>query len=187
MANNILNIKGRLSFEHVFKPSSTDNSEPAYSATILLPKDDSQIAKIRAVIQEVAKERWKDKAPAILRNLIAENKINLRDGDNKDYDGYEGMMYVTARNSVRPTVVDRKCAPVAEEDGIVYSGCYIVARVEFWAQDNKQGKRINGKLLGIQFVKDGDRFGAGSGPAKASDFEVLDDEEDDADETKPWE
>ena len=180
-----LNIKGRLSFEHIFQPDASEGSAPAYSASILIPKGDAQIAQIQDAIQKVADEKWKSKAAALLKGLVASEKICLRDGDNKTYDGYQDMMYLSARNSIRPTVVDRKCAPVTEADGLIYSGCYVVARVELWAQDNKNGKRINAKLLGIQFVKDGERFGAGSGPAKASDFEVLPDDEDDG-AKNPW-
>lgn len=171
-----INIFGRLSFEHVFVADSSNGSAPAYSATILIDKNDPQVQKIRDEIQRVATDKWKDKAPALLKSLVAGEKLCLRDGDNKDYDGYAGMMYVTSRNKVRPTVVDRKCAPLTEADGVVYSGCYVNARIELWAQDNANGKRINAKLLGIQFVKDGDAFGSGSGPAKPTDFSVIEDE-----------
>lgn len=33
-----------------------------------------------------------------------------------------------------------------EADGLVYSGCYVNARIELWAQDNANGKRVNAKL-----------------------------------------
>lgn len=171
-----INISGRLSFEHIFVADSSNGSAPAYSATVLIDKSDqTQIQKIRAEIQRVATEKWKDKAPGLLKSLYATEKLCLRDGDNKEYDGYAGMMYVTSRNKARPIVVDRRCNPVTEADGLVYSGCYVNARVELWAQDNANGKRINAKLLGIQFVRDGDAFGAGSAPAKPTDFSDLGD------------
>ncbi|WP_278852000.1 DUF2815 family protein [Parasutterella excrementihominis] len=172
-----INISGRLSFEHIFVPDSSNGSAPAYSATVLLPKGDAQIQKIREEIQRVATEKWKDKAPGLLKSLFATEKLCLRDGDNKEYDGYAGMMYVTSRNKARPTVVDRRCNPVTEADGLVYSGCYVNARIELWAQDNANGKRVNAKLLGIQFVRDGDAFGAGSAPARPTDFPDLGDDE----------
>lgn len=185
-----LNIYGRLSFEHVFRPDGSKGVTPAYSATILIPKDDPQIAKIREVIKQVAKDKWKNRADGILKNIYTREALCLRDGDMKadssaTYESYRGMMYVASRNTIRPTVVDRDpTREIVEADGKIYSGCYVNARIEFWAQDNDNGKRINGKLLGIQFVKDGDRFGGGSGPAKAEDFEVLGDE--DGAEKNPW-
>lgn len=187
--DNVLNIKGRLSFEHIFRPDASQGSDPAYSATILVPKNDPQIAAIRKVIEQVAEKKWKTRAQGVLKNLYASEKTNFRDGDlkaevSKTYQGYEGMMYVTARNKVQPPVFDKKVNPVSESSGLIYSGCYVVARIEFWAQDNGNGKRINGKLLGVQFVKDGDRFGGGSGPAKATDFDVI--EDDDEEGQNPW-
>lgn len=184
-----LRIYGRLSFEHIFRPSSTQGSEPAYSATILIPKNDPQIAEIRKAMSYVAEQKWKTRAQGVLKNLYAAEKTNLRDGDlktelSKTYQGYEGMMYVTARNKNQPSIFDKGCKPVQESSGLIYSGCYVNALIEFWAQDNANGKRINGSLLGVQFVKDGDRFGGGSGPAKADDFDVL--EEDDSEANNPW-
>ena len=44
--------------------------------------------------------------------------------------------------------------------------------IECWAQDNKHGKRINFSLLGVQFVRDGERLAGGS-VATADDFEPL--------------
>lgn len=179
--NHVLKLKGRLSFEHIFTPDASNGGTPAYSATLLIPKGDPQIQQIKDEMQRVANEKWKDKASAILRGLIAEGKVCLRDGDIKTYDGYAGMMYLTSRNNVKPTVVDNHCSPVTEADGLVYSGCYVVLHVQLWAQDNANGKRINGKLLGVQYWKAGDRFGAGAAPSQIQDFADLGDE----DETAP--
>lgn len=182
------NIYGRLSFEHVFTPSSSNGSDPAYSASILMPKDSAEVKKIEAEMMRVATDKWGAKGKDVLTKLVRENRVCLRDGDTKDYDGYEGMMFISARNSARPSVFNKKCEPITKEDGILYSGCYVNARIEVWAQDNpKGGRRINCKLVGVQFVKDGDAFGSGSGPAKASDFDVIEDDEPSEDDKKPWE
>jgi hypothetical protein len=44
--------------------------------------------------------------------------------------------------------------------------------VEVWAQDNQHGKRINASLLGVQFVRDGEKLAGGS-TATADDFEAI--------------
>ena len=54
----------------------------------------------------------------------------------------------------------------------------MLALVDFWAQDNQFGKRVNATLTGVQFVRDGDSFG-GARVAAADDFDVLDDAEPD--------
>ena len=46
------------------------------------------------------------------------------------------------------------------------------AIIEIWPQDNQFGKRVNASLLGVQFVKDGERL-AGGGVAAADDFEAI--------------
>ena len=46
----------------------------------------------------------------------------------------------------------------------------VTAKVEFWAQDNNYGRRINCTLLGVMYAGEGERFGGGSAPASADDF-----------------
>ena len=42
-----INISGRLSFEHIFVADSSNGSAPAFSATVLIDKNDqAQIQKI---------------------------------------------------------------------------------------------------------------------------------------------
>ena len=164
----------RLAFPVLWE-AKTFNGEgkPAYSAALLMSRDDEQVKKIKQAISAVAKERWKDKAEQVLKSLVAQDKIALRDGDNKpDYDGFAGNMYVGTRSAVRPLVVDRDRSQLTEADGKPYAGCYVNASIELWPQDNNYGKRINASLRGIQFVRDGDAF-AGSSAASADEFDAL--------------
>ncbi len=85
------------------------------------------------------------------------------------------MVCITLRRGVesgRPVILDRDKTPLQAEDGRPYGGCYVHAKVEFWAQENKFGKTVRATLVGIQFAKDGDSFG---GAKKATDdgFEEL--------------
>ena len=90
-------------------------------------------------------------------------------------DGFgEGVFFFNASNTKRPTLVDRDRAPLIEDDGKPYAGCYVNAIVKPWAQDNQYGKRINFSLEGIQFVRDGEAFGGGG--ATTEDFDVIADE-----------
>lgn len=81
-------------------------------------------------------------------------------------------MYVSARNALRPLVVDVNKAPLTAEDGKPYAGCYVNASIELWTQDNNYGKRVNATLRGVQFYKDGESF-AGGGVASDDDFDDL--------------
>lgn len=171
MKVNLKNV--RLSFPDLFTPRPfKPGDEPKYKATFLIAKDDPQIKAIEDAIKAVATEKWKNKADSVLKSIRGNpNKFCFQDGDTKDYDGYEGMMAVTAGNKARPTVIDRDKSPLTQEDGKPYAGCYVNASIEFFTYDNS-GNGISASLRGVQFVKDGDSFGGG-GVAKTDEFDDL--------------
>lgn len=162
----------RASFLYLFEPKSFEGSEPKYKANFLIEPDDPQIAAIEKAILETAVNRWGKKAEAILRPVRGNaNKFCFQDGNLKDYDGYEGMMYVASNSKTRPLVIDRDKTPLTAADGKPYSGCYVNASLEFFAYD-KPAYGIACTLKGVQFVRDGDAFGGGA-PASPDDFDDL--------------
>lgn len=160
----------RLSFPSIFQRSVFDGKEGKYEATFLIPKSDTKLkAQLDAAIDEAIK------AAGI---KVPSDKRCLKDGDESDYDGYEGTWSLKAANAKRPTVIDRDKSPIVESDEKLYPGCYVNAVIDLWLQDNKFGKRVNANLYGIQFVKDGEAFGAG--PVNVfDDFDDLDGDSDD--------
>jgi len=71
----------------------------------------------------------------------------------------------------RPLVLNNDKSPLVKDDGRIYSGAYVNATVEVWAQAGQYtGMRCT--LLGVQFNRDGDSFG-GAGKASDDDFEDL--------------
>jgi len=158
----------RLSFPDLFKKGKPfgDAAEGAFGATFLIDRDDPELATIRSAIKELVKNELKGAK-------LSPDKVCLRDGNDKDYKGFEGTFYLNARNKIRPTVVNRDRSPITEEDGIIYAGCYVNAIVDLWAMDNQFGKRINASLLGVQFFKDGEAFSGGISVSKSDDFEEL--------------
>ena len=162
----------RLSFPSIFQRSVFDGKEGKYEATFLIPKSDAKLkAQLDAAIDEAIK------AAGI---KVPSDKRCLKDGDESDYDGYEGTWSLKAANAKRPTVIDRDKSPIVEGDEKLYPGCYVNAVIDLWVQDNKFGKRVNANLYGVQFVKDGEPFGAG--PINVfDDFQDLDGDGDDDD------
>lgn len=169
MINNV-----RLAFPALFEAKTVNGEgEPAFSAAFIIPKNHPQIKEIEAVLREVADAKWGAKADAVFKQMKAADKLCLHDGDSKaDYDGFTGNYYISARSKTRPLVVDRNKAPLTTSDGKPYAGCYVNASVEFWAQDNNYGKRINASLRGVQFARDGDAF-TGGGAASQDEFDDL--------------
>ena len=164
----------RLAFPQLFEAKTVNGEgKPAFSASLLIAPTDPQVKAINQAIEQVAKDKWGAKADAILKQMRAQDKVALHDGDLKsNYDGFEGMLYVSSRSATRPLVIGKDKSPLTEQDGKPYAGCYVNASIELWAQDNNYGKRVNASLRGVQFLRDGDAF-AGSSPADESEFEDL--------------
>lgn len=176
-----IKIKGILSFPAVFKPKPTKDGDPRYGVNVLLDADDPQLEDIRVAIKEAATEKWGKKAATVLKQLQAQDRLCLHDGNLKDYAGYEGRMYISAASKTRPTVVDRRRNPVSEADGLIYAGAVGIVLLDIWAQDNDYGKRVNAGLAGVQFYSHGEPL-AGGRPASTDEFDEFE-EDVDEDET----
>lgn len=177
--NYRISIEGaRLAFPNLFvAKAGQDGGEPSFSAALIIPPNHPIIPKLKQLMGKVCKDKWGDKAQVIYVGLEKSDKLALHDGATKaQYAGYEGNLFINARSKQRPTVVDRNKVPLSAEDGKPYAGCYVNALIELWAQDHKQyGKRINAQLRGIQFVRDGDAFSAGTS-ASEDEFSDLGDQ-----------
>ena len=94
-------------------------------------------------------------------------KVFLRNGDLEDWDGYEGMNYISASNDEQPQLITRfkddKGHWMKAEKGQIYSGCYVNGIIQIWCQDNEHGKRLNARLKAVQFNEKGEAFSS-SGP-----------------------
>ncbi|NKD56055.1 MULTISPECIES: DUF2815 family protein [unclassified Haematospirillum] len=164
----------RLTFPVLFEARTVNGEgKPAFSASFLLDPADPQVKALNQAIEQVAREKWGAKTEAVLKQMRAQDKVCLHDGDLKsNYDGFPGGLYVSARSTIRPLVIDKDRSPLTEADGKPYAGCYVNASVELWAQDNNYGKRINAGLRGVQFFRDGDAF-AGGGAASEDEFDDI--------------
>ncbi len=166
----------RLSFPNLFEAKAfEEGGKKEFSASFLIDKSAPIVAELKAALVSVATSKWGEKGQQTLSNLFRDDRMCLHDGDRKDYDGYEGMLYLRASNSVRPLVLDRARNPLTAADGKPYSGCYVNATITLWAQDNKWGKRINANLRGVQFFRDGDAF-AGGTTGSVDEFEAAPEE-----------
>lgn len=183
----------RLSFPSLFEPATMESDDGTerkfYKANFLIPKKGDEfnnVAKIKKASDEAKAKKWGSK-PEDWPKLKPE-KICLRDGDLEDWDGFAGMVYVSANSNIerKPQVItNRKDSAghwIKAEPGherCPYAGCYVNALIRLWAQDNKNGKRINASVEIVQFLRDGEAFGAGpvNPDDKFSDDMVGDDAE----------
>ena len=171
--SNIVLKNVRLSFPSLFNRSMFQGTEGKFEATFLIPKEDkATIDTINKAIAALYAEN-KIKVP------LTADKVCFKDGNtisNKDgdvMDGYQGCMSFKAASNKPVQIVNRDKSPITEEQNIIYAGCYVNAVVGLWWQSNAYGKRVNGNLMAVQFVKDGDNFGSSSFDADSA-FDDLD-------------
>ena len=164
----------RLSFFHGFSPSKGgknkegEDVKPSYQARFLMkkgtPETNANLAKIKKAAHDVKikafgpnEKDWPKLKP---------DRVALRDGDLEDWDGYEGHFYLAANSARKPQIITNRkdkdgWIPAQEgAPGAPYSGCFVNALVRLWVQNNEHGKRLNASLEIVQFLRDGEAFGA---------------------------
>lgn len=182
MSKKVMLRNVRLSYEHIFTPTSFDDSQDAkYSATFIIPKDHPDLPAIKKAMVEAGQETF----PAEFKSGQWPNGIacGLKDAD-KDVNGmgelladknpaYKGCYILEANSTSRPVVLGRRKEALTEADGIIYSGCYVNASLAAAGYTfGKVKKGVKCYLNGVQFVKDGERFGSDA----TADFDELTDE-----------
>lgn len=160
----------RLSFPHLFKARAfSDGDDPEYSADLILDnKQHTDLIKhINTVIERATLDKFHKKVH--LKHCC------LHDGNDKmDKEGYgDGTHYVVAKSDVRPAVIDRDLTPLTGDDKKIYGGCYVNALIRIYPWGGgKWGNGVSADLKAVQFLKDGDSFGAGWINVE-DEFEVL--------------
>lgn len=146
----------RLSYPHLFKAwaKNPDKETPKYSGRFLMDKKThaADIKSLGAHISKLMQEHFKGRIPAAM--------LFMRDGAGSAKPEQEESWLIAASESRRPDVINRDKSRLNEEDDIVYAGCFVNVLIRPWAQANIHGKRLNANLLAVQFVRDGERFGA---------------------------
>ena len=172
-------------FPSVAEPKSMGEGELAYGGKFPIDPKADIVAAIEAALLETAKQKWEKDGAAVLEMLKEDKKVCFERKPYKSkktgeiYNGFTGMFTLGTRTPATksaPTVFDKHGEPVTEKTAIerlIYDGCRVNAKVEFWAQDNTFGRRINCSLLGVMFAGEGENFGGGAPPASAGDFSGM--------------
>lgn len=170
MLNNV-----RASFPALFeKPKIGEDIAKKYSVTLMLdPKSNKeQLGKLQKYIEELISEEF-DEPQGVVPCL---RKGNAK-GNRPEQDGYRVM---TASNPNRPYVfaAGTKVPVTSQSESGIYPGCYVDAKIQLWAQNNKWGSRINAQLISIRFAADGESLSDSyvSEEFAAEGFEVEEDD-----------
>lgn len=148
----------RASYPHLAHAwAKGEKDRKKFSITGLAPKETHDEAK-KAIVEEINKLLTSSK----IGKLASEHKF-IRNGDDSGKDEAEGHWIIKASENEgrRPSVRDQKGRLVEVDDieELVYPGCVVNVLLRPWAQNNEHGKKINANLIGVQYVKKGERFG----------------------------
>jgi hypothetical protein len=174
----------KLSYPHLYHPfkSTKPGQSSKYGAKLLLDRNNPE-AKADALelwkkVQQMCKEKFKTTLPS--------DRLCLRDGKQLTED-LHGFYQISASESIKPIVVDRRRQPVSEEDGeeMFYPGANVIATLRLWSQDSKDwGKRINANLVALQYHSKGERLGGRERPNVDELFEDISGEFSEEDESE---
>jgi hypothetical protein len=149
---------------------ASPEAPPKYSCSLLLDRNDPQVAELQKIITAEFAQRFGPKAPAVQKAAEAIAKVCLRDGDLKsDYEGFADHWALSCSAFTKPSTLDNNRNEVTQESGILYSGCYVNAIVTIKAYDNVS-KGASAEINGVQFAGKGDAFSGGR-PAGQDEFE----------------
>lgn len=145
----MLKVYGILSYPHLFTPRSVNpGDDPKFSVSILIPKNDPQIATINAEIAQA-------KANAFPSGFPATGKICLKDcavqwPDDPKIAGYYALQTNCAADR-RPPVVDANLQPVMDPS-LVYPGALAWVAVNFAAYNMPVNKGVGAYVNGVMLT-----------------------------------
>lgn len=169
----LMSPKFRVSFAHVFTPTAmTEGQTKKYSVVALVKEKEikgeekQKMEALKALAQETLKTAFGPKA------VFGKGyRSPFKDGNDKDYDGYEDVTYFTLSSLQRPGLVDHNREDIINEEDF-YSGCYARATVTCYSYDNTGNKGVAFGLQNLQKLDDGDPFTSRS--SAQDDFSVDD-------------
>lgn len=162
-STKVVTGKVRFCYVNVFEPTAlNDGDTPKYNICILIPKSDTKTLEAIRNAVEAAKTVGKSKIADKNGKIPSTIKLPLRDGDEERSDdpAYEGMMFINANSTRKPTIVDKDLNPIMSQEEF-YSGCYGRASINFYAF-NVQSKGIAAGLQNLQKLEDGEMLAGGS-------------------------
>ena len=181
--DNLIFITGRLSFPNIVDPQVKTNDKgetvSSYNCDIIMPPNDPGFQKIMQVYTRMAQEKWKENAPQAMQRIQGDRKTRCYGAGEekvsaktfKIHMGYEGNVFISARNQRQPQIIDTDGKPVDPTNTMqvravaarLEGGVIVNAVIKPWLQQNAQGIGVRCDLVAIQFAKDdGTRYGAGA-------------------------
>lgn len=168
----MLTPKGILSFPNLFSPKPrSEGAEPCYSCAILFDADARATKEYKALEDACVRVAQEKFGKDVKMSTVT---MPFRDGNEKDYAGYPGTMFISPWTKQKPGVVDKNVEPIIDPSE-VYAGNVVIASVTPFAWTASGRKGVSLGLQHVQVVKAGERID-GRASAEAT-FKPVDDDE----------
>ena len=172
----VLTGEVRMSYVHLNEPYANPNTpgaKPKYSATLLIPKTDTETKKqiddaMNAAYEEGVKNKWKGARPGMINALIYDGDGTRRNGQPFG-DECRGHWVITASANRKPGVAHVSAPGTQLLPDEIYSGMY--ARVTLTFFNPMQGNPVACGLDNVFKTRDGESFAGG--PSLAQDAAGL--------------
>ena len=172
----------RLDYANLYEPKGFEGGQPMYSASLIIPKDDTRTLELILSAIKAAYENGRYKLRVNGRDVLplSEIKLPLIDGDKKrpDDPAYENAYYINAKNRQQPVLFDADGTKCMEDRTVLYSGCYARCKIQFYVYNKGVNKGIACLLLGVHKVMDGESLGEPLGGSVTTYDDFKTDEED---------
>jgi len=142
-------VKGILSYPHLFQPRAiTPGDDPKFSTSVLIRKDDPQLAAVTQVIEA-------EKANGFPSGFPSNGKCCLKDAaiafpDKPNLHGYM-VISGNSKQDQKPIVVDANRQPVVDPSD-VYPGAVALVVFNSFAYNHPTSKGVSAGLNGVMLT-----------------------------------
>lgn len=174
--------EARLGFPAIIAPKAVQGGEPKFGANFILPVTAVEWAEMCQIVGAIATEKWGDNAGGVMNLIGADKRLRCYgqgeeklDKLGKVWDGFAGMLYISASNDAQPKLYGQNAQelpPTANANQLFTGGNYVSGIISFWLQDNTFGRAVRANLDGIQYIREGEHFGA-TGPDTDAIFTAV--------------
>ena len=149
-----INIRCTGSYMHLFEPKAiAQGQDPKYSVQLVLPVG-HDYGEINAAVNEAIFAKWGQNPPPGLKMPVIDPQTKPKLAANPFY---AGRFYVSANSKERPKVLYHNGSDMLVA-GDIYSGCEIVANVNFYAFDTAGNQGVACGLNMVIKLADGERL-----------------------------
>ena len=142
-------VKGILSYPHLFTPRSVNpGDDPKFSASILLRKDDPQVAQIQQIIDQEKANGWPNGFPANGKQFMKDGAV--AHPDKPDMHNY-WIINANSKADSKPHVVDAQMNPVMNQ-GDAYAGAVVWAAMNSFTYNQPVNKGVGCGLNGVMLT-----------------------------------